>query len=251
MLKKFELQKYKVKIRFYVLKFDYFATKLPFYIMTEITEYITNDYKAIDSQEKIADVQDFFADVSFSHFPIVNDGVFIGSISADDVDTFDLDKTINDYRYTLETFFARENMIWLDVLEVFAKNHTNIVPVLSEENNYKGYYELEDIVKFFHETPFLKEPGGILVVQKNIIDYSMSQVAQIVESNNGKLLGMFVSEANSETIQITVKTTLGAMNDIIQTFRRYNYEIISEHHEDNYLNSLKERSEYLDKYLNI
>jgi CBS domain len=219
--------------------------------MTEITEYITNDYKAIDSQEKIADVQDFFADVSFSHFPIVNDGVFIGSISADDVDTFDLDKTINDYRYTLETFFARENMIWLDVLEVFAKNHTNIVPVLSEENNYKGYYELEDIVKFFHETPFLKEPGGILVVQKNIIDYSMSQVAQIVESNNGKLLGMFVSEANSETIQITVKTTLGAMNDIIQTFRRYNYEIISEHHEDNYLNSLKERSEYLDKYLNI
>lgn len=219
--------------------------------MTEIKEYITNDYKAIDSQEKIADVQDFFAEVPFSHFPILNDGVFIGSISADDVDTFDSDKMVNDYRYTLEAFFARDTMIWLDVLEVFAKNHTNIVPVLNEENNYSGYYELEDIVKFFHETPFLKEPGGIIVVQKNTIDYSMSQVAQIVESNNGKLLGMFVSEANPETIQITVKTTLGAMNEIIQTFRRYNYEIISEHHEDNYLNSLKERSEYLDKYLNI
>lgn len=219
--------------------------------MTEIKEYITNDYKAIDSQEKIADVQDFFAEVPFSHFPILSDGVFIGSISADDVDTFDSDKMVNDYRYTLEAFFARENMIWLDVLEVFAKNHTNIVPVLNEENNYSGYYELEDIVKFFHETPFLKEPGGIIVVQKNTIDYSMSQVAQIVESNNGKLLGMFVSEANQEIIQITIKTTLGAMNDIIQTFRRYNYEIISEHHEDNYLNSLKERSEYLDKYLNI
>jgi CBS domain-containing protein len=219
--------------------------------MTEITEYITNDYKAIDSREKITEVQDFFADVSFSHFPILNDGVFIGNISADDIDTFDTDKTINDYRYTLEAFFARENMIWLDVLEVFAKNHTNIVPVLNEENNYSGYYELEDIVKFFHETPFLKEPGGIIVVQKNIIDYSMSQIAQIVESNNGKLLGMFVSEANTENIQITIKITLGAMNDIIQTFRRYNYEIISEHHEDNYLNNLKERSEYLDKYLNI
>lgn len=219
--------------------------------MTEIKEYITNDYKAINSQEKIADVQDFFAEVPFSHFPILNDGVFIGSISADDVDTFDSDKMVNDYRYTLEAFFARDTMIWLDVLEVFAKNHTNIVPVLNEENNYSGYYELEDIVKFFHETPFLKEPGGIIVVQKNTIDYSMSQVAQIVESNNGKPLGMFVSEANPETIQITVKTTLGAMNDIIQTFRRYNYEIISEHHEDNYLNSLKERSEYLDKYLNI
>ncbi|MES2746842.1 MAG: CBS domain-containing protein [Bacteroidota bacterium] len=219
--------------------------------MTEITDYITNDYKAIDSQQAIADVQDFFVDVSFSHFPVLAEGIYVGSIAADDVETFDSDKKVTDYNYALEGIFARKNMIWLDVLEVFAKNHTNIVPVLDENNLYLGYYELEDIVKFFHETPFLKEQGGIIVVQKNIADYSMSQITQIVESNNGKLLGLFVSEADIEKIQITIKIAMGGMNDIIQSFRRYNYEIISEHHEDNYLNSLKERSEYLDKYLNI
>lgn len=219
--------------------------------MTEITDYITNDYKAIDSQQTIADVQDFFLDVPYSHFSVLNEGIYIGSIAADDVETFDIDKKVADYKYTLEGFFARKNMIWLDVLEVFAKNHTNIVPVLDEENSYVGYYELEDIVKFFHETPFLKEQGGIIVVKKSLIDYSMSQIAQIVESNNGKLLGLFVSEADVESVQITIKIALGSMNDIIQTFRRYNYEIVSEHHEDNYLNSLKERSDYLDKYLNI
>ncbi|WP_298120880.1 CBS domain-containing protein [Flavobacterium sp.] len=219
--------------------------------MTEINDYINNDYKAINSQETIAEVQDFFAEVPYSHFSIVEEGIYIGCISADDVDTFDSDKKVIDYKYTLEGFFARKNMIWLDVLEVFAKNHTNIVPVLDEENNYSGYYELEDIVKFFHETPFLKEQGGIIVIEKSIVDYSMSQVAQIVESNNGKLLGLFVSEADAAKVQITIKIALGSMNEIIQTFRRYNYEIISEHHEDNYLNNLKERSEYLDKYLNI
>lgn len=219
--------------------------------MTEITEYITNDYKAIDSKETIAEVQDFFIEVPFSHFSVLNDGVYIGSIASDDVETFDTDKEVADYKYALEGFYARKNMIWLDVLEVFAKNHTNIVPVLDDDNSYLGYYELEDIVKFFHETPFLKEQGGIIVVQKSILDYSMSQITQIVESNNGKLLGLFVSEADVEKIQVTIKIAMGGMNDIIQTFRRYNYEIISEHHEDNYLNNLKERSEYLDKYLNI
>lgn len=79
----------------------------------------------------------------------------------------------------------------------------------------------------------------------------MSQVSQIVESNNGKLLGLFVSKSDNDTIEITIKVTLGVMNDIIQTFRRYNYEIISEHNDDNYINTLKERSDYLDKYLNI
>jgi len=219
--------------------------------MTEITNYITNDFRAIDSQETIASVQDFFADLNFSHFPILENGIFIGSIASDDVETFDTDKKAIDYKYTLERFFARKSMMWLDVLEVFAKNHTNTVPVIDENNIYIGYYEMEDIMKFFQETPFLKEQGGIIIVQKGLLDYSMGQVAQIVESNNGKILGCFVSEADLENVQITVKIGLGPMNEIIQTFRRYNYEIISEHQEDAYINSLKERSDYLDKYLNI
>ncbi|MDX6183572.1 CBS domain-containing protein [Flavobacterium sp. Fl-77] len=219
--------------------------------MTEITNYITNDLRAIDSQETIEVIQDFFTDVNFSHFPVLENGIFIGSIAADDIETFDTDKKTIDYKYTLERFFARNSMIWLDVLEVFAKNHTNTVPVLDENNNYIGYYEMEDIMKFFHETPFLKEQGGIIIVQKGILDYSMSEITQIVESNNGKILGCFVSEADLEKVQITVKIGLGPMNEIIQTYRRYNYEIISEHQEDSYINSLKERSDYLDKYLNI
>jgi Mg/Co/Ni transporter MgtE len=220
-------------------------------IMTEIKDYINSDFKAINSSDTVVEVQDFFHELMFSHFPVLEDGVYMGCIALDDVDTFDADKKITDYRYTLEPFFARSTMMWLDVLEVFAKNHSNVVPVLDENNIYLGYYELEDIIKFFHETPFLKEPGGIIVVQKAVIDYSMSQITQIVESNNGRLLGLFISEANAESVQITIKISLGAMNDIIQTFRRYNYEIISEHQEDAYITNLKERSDYLDKYLNM
>lgn len=219
--------------------------------MTEITDYINNDIKAIAIDESIETVQDFFAELSFSHFPVLEDGTYLGSIALDDVETFDTDKNVSDYRYTLEGFYARTNMIWLDVLEVFARNHTSVVPVLDDNNQYIGYYDITDIVKFFHETPFLKEMGGIIIVEKGIDDYSMSQIAQIVESNNGKLLGLFISNVENDMVQVTVKITLGAMNEIIQTFRRYNYEIISEHQEDNYLNALKERSDYLDRYLNI
>jgi len=219
--------------------------------MTEITNYITNDYKAIDSQETIAAVQEFLDELTFSHFPVVEEQIYIGSIASDDIETFNSDKKIIDYRYSFEKFFVRTNMVWLDVLEVFAQNHTNLVPVLDEENKYVGYYEISDIIIFFNETPFIKEPGGIIVVKKAVIDYSLSQIAQIVESNNGKLLGLFISEADPVNVQVTLKINLGPMNEIIQTFRRYNYEIISEHQEDNFINTLKERSDYLDKYLNI
>ncbi|MBB1193639.1 acetoin utilization protein acuB [Flavobacterium sp. SOK18b] len=219
--------------------------------MTEITEFITNDFKAIDKQESIATVQDFFSELHYSHFPVVDEGIYIGSIPSEDIETFDSTKRVADYRFTLEGFFTRTNMVWLDVLEVFARNKTNLVPVLDENNTYVGYYEMEDVMRYFHDTPFLKEPGGIIVVKKPVLEYSMSQIAQIVESNNGKLLGLFVSEVEVDNVVVTLKITLGAMNEIIQTFRRYNYIILTEHQEDNYINNLKERSDYLDKYLNI
>jgi hypothetical protein len=219
--------------------------------MNILSDYINQDFEPFDIKETIARVQDFFTDVNFSHFPVIEEGVFIGNISSEDADGLDFSKVLADYKYTFEGFFTRKNSVLLDVLDDFAKNESNVIPVLDEHNKYIGYYELEDIIKVFNETPFLKEIGAIIIVEKGINDYSFSQIAQIIEGNNGKILGSFISSADAEKVQITIKIGEGGLNDIIQTFRRYEYEIISEHQEDDYLKTLKERSDYLDRYLNI
>jgi CBS domain containing-hemolysin-like protein len=219
--------------------------------MNNLSDYINKDYKPLDIHESVAVAQDFFVDVSFSHFPVMEDGVFIGNLSSEDIENFDFDKKINDYKYTLEGFFVKENDIWLDVLGSFAQNQTSIIPVLGNDNNYLGYYEITDVIQFFNETPFLKELGSLIVVEKSTNDFSFSQIAQIVEGNNGKILGFLISDSTDNKVQITLKIASGSINEIVQTFRRYNYDIVSEHQEDNFLNNLKERSDYLDKYLNI
>ncbi len=219
--------------------------------MTLLSDYINNDFKALKIDEPISEVQDLFEEVHFSHFPVLENDVYIGSISRNDLETFDFDKNLSDYKYSFERFFARENSILLEVLEIFSKNHSNLIPVLNDENKYLGYYEIEEVIKTFQETPFLSESGNIIIIKKEIIDYSMSQIAQIVESNNGKLLGVFVSNSDLSNIEITLKINVGDINDIIQSFRRYNYEIISEHQQDDYISILKENANYLEKYLSI
>lgn len=219
--------------------------------MIDIADFVNTSVKALNTTDRIDVAQDLFAEYPFSHFPVLEEGVYIGCAGAEDTELMDVEKTLGEMRYSFDRFFVRDTAIWLDVLEVFAKNETNIMPVLDKDNAYKGFYEITDIMKFLHETPFLKEDGGIIIVEKGITEYSMSEVTQIVESNNGRLLGVFISEAGHERVQITVKISLGGLSEIIQTFRRYNYDIISEHQEDAYLNTLKDRSDYLDKYLNI
>lgn len=56
---------------------------------------------------------------------------------------------------------------------------------------------------------------------------------------------------SNDVVQITIKIGNSGINDVAQTFRRYSYNIISGHEEDMYIENLKERSEYLKKYLDI
>lgn len=219
--------------------------------MNSLNTYLNTEIKPLKHSALLSEVQDLFEEVPYSHFPVTEDGVFIGCVSKESVAFLNASALLKENRFHFERFFVRSSMIWLDVLEVFAKNETNLLPVLDEKNSYVGYYELEDVIRFLHETPFLKEEGGVLIVAKEVNTFSMSQVAQIVESNQAKILGLFISNVTQNTVEITIKMSQSGLNDIIQTFRRYEYEIISEHQEDSYLNGLKERSDYLDKYLNI
>ena len=50
-------------------------------------------------------------------------------------------------------------------------------------------------------------------------------------------------------MQVTRKIITEDINEIMQAFRRYNYKIISSHQNDKYLEDLKYRLEYLQKYL--
>lgn len=216
-----------------------------------LSNYILNDIKPIKSSSKCRELQILFTQFTYSHIPVENKGVYVGCLSETDAYCFDTNKSIDEYKFALSGFYVRSSTNWLDVLEAFAENSSNIMPVLNDENQYLGYYELNDIIGLFGETPFFSEPGGILVIEKGINDYSFSEISQIVESNDGKLLGCFISKMEKDVVQITIKIGNTGLNDIIQSFRRYSYNIISGHEEDTYIENLKERSEYLNKYLNI
>jgi Mg/Co/Ni transporter MgtE len=199
----------------------------------------------------VRDAKNLARKFTYTHIPIAQNGDYIGCISETDASCFDSEKSIGEYAYAIEPIFVQYNSNWLDILAAFAVHNSNILPVLGEEKKYIGYYELNDIMEIFNNTPFMAESGGIIVVQKGIREYSFSEIAQIVESNSGRLFGMFISQITDNKIEVTVKIGQSNIHNIVQTFRRYNYEIISQHEEDIWIENLKQRSKYLDKFLNI
>ncbi|MFK7813637.1 MAG: CBS domain-containing protein [Maribacter sp.] len=205
-------------------------------------------FKVEDSLDKVIQ---FFKDHTYSHVAVIEKGRFLGVLCEEDLENFNIEEKIEDYRYNLETFFVRRDTNWLDVLETFARNEANLLPILGDNESVVGYYDITDIVTLFSGTPFFTEPGGILIVAKGIKDYSFSEIAQIVESNNARFIGGFITEMQNDVVQVTIKVDTTNFNEITQTFRRYNYNIIFGNNDDQFLEDLKQRSDYLEKYLNV
>ena len=216
-----------------------------------LNQHIINDLTPLEADAKISELRVVFNQLTYSHIPIQKNGVFLGCLSENDIYCFDSGKIINDILYAIEGFYVKKNSTWLNVLGEFASNDCNIMPVLDSKNNYLGYYQLVDIISLFNKTPFLSEPGGIIIVEKAYNDYSLSEISQIIESNNVKLLGLFVSSQENDMTQITIKIENSGLNAIFESLRRYGYNIILGHEDDEFLKMLKDRSSYLNRYLNL
>lgn len=217
----------------------------------QIQKHIITSLPVFTIEDSFEKLLKFFEESTYSHIAITEKGRFLGVFSENDVEEIDAKAKIDDYRYELENFFAKRDTNWLDVLEAFARNEANLLPVLGDEEEVIGYYDLTDIVAVFIDTPFFTDPGNILVIATGIKDYSFSEIAQIVESNNAKLIGAFITEVQNDVVQITIKLSTVNFNEVVQTFRRYNYHILFGSSDDQFLEGLKERSNYLEKYLNV
>ncbi|WP_411030186.1 CBS domain-containing protein [Spongiimicrobium sp. 3-5] len=217
----------------------------------QILSHIITNLPVFGVEDSLKEVIQFFKDTTYSHIAVMEKNQFLGVLGENDLENFEDTKKIEDYRYSLESFLVRKETSWLDVLEMFARNEANLLPVLDENDHVLGYYDLTDIVGVFIDTPFFTEPGGIIVLSKGAKDYSFGEIAQIVESNNTKLIGGFITDLKNDVVEITIKIGTVNLNEIIQSFRRYNYNIVFGNNDDQFLEDLKQRSEYLNKYLNV
>ena len=217
-----------------------------------VNEYILEEIKPLRLKDTVKNAQKVFENYPITHFPVIENNKLLGSFSEDDMQTLEnKEDELISHAHLLHSFFTDENATILELLKIFADNDTNIIPALNEHKEYLGYFDLRDVLDLFSNSPFMVEESETLIIEQLKNVYSMSQIVQIIESNGGQLLGLYISEKKENFIQVTLNIVTNEINEIMQTFRRYDYKIISMHENDMYLKDLKNRSEYLQKYLEI
>ncbi len=189
-----------------------------------------------------------------SHLPIVNNKEFLGLIS--DTDIYDLNKAdqpIGNHNLSLMRPFVNVNQHIFEVMEVASRLKLTVVPVLDDKNHYQGLITLMDLVNYFAELSAFKTPGGIIVLELNVNDYSLSEIAQIVEGNDAKILSIYVTQPDeSMKLDISIKVNRTDISALIQAFNRYDYNIKASFMDENAIDTMfKDRYDEFMRYLEI
>jgi acetoin utilization protein AcuB len=189
-----------------------------------------------------------------SHLPIVNNLDFLGLIS--DTDIYDMnqpEEPIGNHTLTLFKPYVTTEQHLFEVIGLAARLKLTVVPVLDEKLHYKGVITTTDLVRYLAGISSMDQQGGIIVLELTERDYSLSQIAQIVESNNIRVLSMYLtSPPDSVRLEVTIKVNTNDLVSVIRTFERYNYDVKTWVTSDDSMDKFySERFDLLMKYLNI
>lgn len=189
-----------------------------------------------------------------SHLPVVKYGDFLGLIS--DADIFDrnrMDEPVSEYPQPLFSPFVYEYQHLYEIIELAARLDLTAVPVQTDKNKYLGVITSRQLIQTFGKLAAVSVPGGILVLEVNAGDYSLSQIARIVEENDAKILSSYItSPLDSVRLEVTLKIDRTDMTSIIQTFMRYDYAVKGSYQGSNQNEEiLRSNYEQFMKYLSV
>lgn len=187
------------------------------------------------------------------HLPVLKNGRYVGLVSEEIIlDRMHIEDTLDKLFEHLPLLYVKADAHMYEVLYIIATQKVSVIPILDENETYLGCTDINRVMEFIAGIGGIKEEGGIIVLEVNKVDYSLAQIAQIVESNDAKILNMYItSSLDSNRIEVTLKLNQTELERIIRTFERYDYQINATFQKSQFEDDVKMRYELLMKYLGL
>ena len=216
-------------------------------------DLIQDDIPVLNLSDDISTAVTYFDDYKLHQIPVFGASDFLGLIDEEVILNAPKKSKLKDLKkhFRKEEILSEKNLF--DVLHFFRHGNLSILPVIDKDNKYLGCIHERILLQKVGEILKVENPGGIIHLQVRILDYSLAQIAQIVEGNGARILSAFClpNSSNSKLMELLIKINQEELSGIIQTFQRYEYKIIASFHKNIHEQGLNDRLDSFIRYLNI
>lgn len=209
-------------------------------------ELISPSFLEISEKEIFAKAQAIMSDNLVEHLPVVDNNKYKGLISENDLPQEAKDKAI------LSPIKIGPGLHFWDILKFFETTGVSVLPVVEDDNTFIGCITKAHMVDVSSALSSVKNEGAIIELLMVPRDYSLSQIAQIVEGNDVKILSVIVHELQAENLLLVIlKLDSLHISGVMQTLNRYNMSVRRVYNFTDDIEWLNDRRDALLRFLDI
>ena len=217
-----------------------------------VKDFITKEIpvlKSFDTGEYALALMD---DFKLKHLPLLSEGIYRCLVSEKDLLAMaDLTTIIGD-----PVLFApsvQEDTHIHEVLALFTRYQLSLLPVVSEEGEYCGVVMRDRLIYILSELCNADTSGSVFVLEVMPHDYSMTDIARLVEVNNAHILSLLsYTDKTTGRLNLIIKIDLEDASPVIWSFERFNYTVLYYFMEKGMVDDLlQQRVEELVRCMNI
>lgn len=216
-------------------------------------ELINNNIPRLQLQDTVSKALRLINDYRVTHLPVVADDKFLGLISEDDLlDTDDDKLTIEILQENFIRASVKENVHFLNAVNYSNQYETSIVPVVNGTNELSGVITLVDLLKTLGNFSGANEIGGIIVMEMERSQFSISEISRIVESNDATILHLnTTTHPDTGLLTVTLHLNKKETTAIVAAFERYEYYVVYNFSDEKFEDNIDTNYRHLMNYLDI
>ncbi|MBL7983735.1 MAG: CBS domain-containing protein [Flavobacteriales bacterium] len=215
-------------------------------------DLITDDIPPLKAGDTVSRALDWMEEFKVAHLPVIEGDHLIGVVKDDDLENVSNSRaTVGELMERTEVPYVRDRQHIYDVMKLFVERGLTVVPVLDMQGKYLGAINEHEALRRLSEVANVREPGSVLVLEMNSNDYSLQEIARIVEGNDARVLSVYCHALSDSTrMEVTLKINREDVSDILQTFERYEYVVKTTFQGSRFHEDLRGRYDELMRLIN-
>ena len=191
-------------------------------------------------------------ELRINHLAVVRNSFYLGILSEKEILSWNkTNEFIDEHLAELTAPSVIGSQHLYDILQTVELNNLSVIPVLDEKKHYLGAITNRKLLYTIAKSTSVQSIGGMIVLKMKENDYSMSEIARIIESNNTKILSSYITSIPSaQMMELTLKLNKVDITSIVKDFERFDYTITASYNEDNQKDDFLDRYESLIRFLN-
>jgi len=218
------------------------------------SSFISQEIPIIKLDDTCQQVLRWMDEYRVMHMPVFNGAEYLGLLSeADLLEEADEKCQISQLTSKLLKAAIEGSRPIYDVIKLMDDFKLSLVPVLDEQAHLIGMITYKEVISAMVSAFNLNSEGAVFVLEMNYVDYALSEISRIVESNDARVLSAHIEfhPLDNGLIDVTIKINIDSLSGILQTLDRYDYTVKASFQNGDYIQDDSDGYDALMRYLNV